>query len=473
VIIIANREGEVIDINKSGLDLFGYTKEEMMELGILNIYVNPEDRKKIIEEVDEKGFVKDFEISTQKKDGTIMWCLLSSTSKRAEDGKSIEFQSIVRDITQEKIMQQQLIQSEKLSSIGTFVSGIAHELNNPLTVIGGWSHRLLKKESFSPEVQNILKMINEASERTVSIVRNLLKFSRKYQPDKEKIRIKDVLESTMSLQEYHMKVDNIEIKKDYSKNFSYVNANINQLQQIFMNIIINAMHSMKKSKAKKLFTVKAETRDNTVLVTFENNGPLIPIDKIGKVFDPFFTTKKQGEGTGLGLYVSYGIVNDHGGTIRVENIADSGVRFTVSLPVVTPTKKEKETGPQDFLTTDKGIRLLHVEDEKEIRLWMDELLSDNNISVFEASDAHEAIQAIKKNKFDVILADVKMPGMTGIELGEWIQQEYPAYGNKFVITTGVVDAEIEAAYKKYNWKCVMKPYDESELLDIIQSVVEK
>jgi len=412
--------------------------------------------------------VNGFEADLKKKDKTVMKCLISATVRKNGDGTILGYQGIVRDVTDDELIRQQLIHSEKLSSIGTFVSGVAHELNNPLTIVMGYAQSLLGSSGLPEELQETLSIIAEASDRTSVIVRNLLNYSRKYKPGKKTVCINEVIENTFTLKEYHMRADNIEVMKDYGIAISGVKADGNQLQQVFMNILTNAVHAMNKSGDSKKLIVKTAKKKNEVIITFENTGPSIPKDKIGQIFDPFFTTKEVGEGTGLGLFVSFGIIKDHGGPMRVENINGSGVRFTIALPLSGEPEKKIE---KKELSMPKGIRILYVEDEKQIRDWLHKFLSGKGLSVSTAPNGKEAIKVLEKNEFDVILSDVKMPEMNGIELGEWIQQNRPEYQNKFVIGTGVIDSEMEDLCKKNNWGCVMKPYKLSDLLETVNRMV--
>ena len=373
-----------------------------------------------------------------------------------------------RNITEQIKLKEQLIQSEKLSSIGTFVSGVAHELNNPLTVVMGFAQSLQGNKDLPEDIQENLEVIGDASKRTADIVRNLLKFSRKYKAGKENIFIKEVIESTIALQEYHMKADNIEVIKDYTDKFSSVLADTGQLQQVFMNIIVNAIHAIKQTKGEKIFSIKTQVEKGDVIITFENTGHPIPEDKIRKVFDPFFTTKAVGEGTGLGLFVSYGIIRDNGGKIWVENIGDSGVRFTITLPVtVKKDEKIKEVSSEYNV---KGISVLHIEDEDKIREWLNNFLSEKGLSISSASNGKEAIKILEENEFDVILSDIKMPEMTGIELGEWLQENRPEYFGRYVLATGAIEPEVEDYCEKYKWNSIMKPFMTGELLHTIQTI---
>jgi len=473
VIFIADTKGEIMDMNRAGIDLFGYTKEEIQGMDLRKISADKDGETRLLEDIEEKGFVKDFEVRLKKKDGTFLECLLCANPWKDRNGTIIGLQGIIRDITHEKLIQQQLIQSEKLSSVGTFVSGVAHELNNPLTIVMGFAQSLLQnKRNVLPEdIQHNLEVISEASERTVSIVRNLLKFSRRYKPGKATISIREVLEGTINLQESQMKASNIKIVKDYADNFCHVHADQNQLQQVFMNIIVNAIHAMKKCKEKNIFTMKTVLEENDVVITFENTGSSIPEESIGKIFDPFYTTKKVGEGTGLGLYVSYGIIKDHNGKMWVENVGNSGVRFSITLQ--TAHKELEKSDREEDLTLPDNLRLLFVEDEEQIREWFSSMFDNEKISIDLKENSEDAKEALDGTRYDVIISDMKMTGKNGLELGEWLQEEMPEYQNRFILATGALDPEVDEYCSRYQWECVRKPFDKNKLIQAIQKVLKK
>ncbi len=377
-----------------------------------------------------------------------------------------------RDITDRKQFEQQLIQSEKLSSIGTFISGIAHELNNPLTAILGYSETLMDNENLPQKVKDDLEIISKQSKRTAKIVHELLKYSRTHKEGKVNLDVNNAVGSILDFYSHTFKADDIELKMDLSHDIPKVFADSNQLQQVFTNVIVNAYYEMKKVHGKKVFTVKTVASDEHVFLIFENSGSPIPDDVIGKIFDPFFTSKKVGEGTGLGLYVSYGIIKEHGGDIKAENIGNSGVRFTISLPV-TEEKKKKEVETKTKLTIHKGIRLLFVEDEEPIRRYISRVFSKEKISVHMAKDGKEAIELIEKTEYDLILSDIKMPRTNGFELGEWLHKNKPHYMERFVLATGIIDVEVEEYCHKYHCRSIIKPYSKEEILETIAELADK
>ncbi len=474
-VYLVRMDGIIVFANPKFEEMFGYDLGEMIgkHVSIVNYPTDksPEETaNEILKILDEEGVWKG-EIKNIRKDGTPFWCYASVISfEHSKHGKVLV--TVHTDITEQKAMRQQLIQSEKLSSIGTFISGIAHELNNPLMSVIGFSEMLMDSKNMPQEDIEKLKIIKEQSKRTANIVHGLLRFSRTHKEGKIILDVNNAVESILDFYSPTFKMDNIELKRNLSFNLPKVFADSNQLQQVFTNIIVNAYHETNKVDGLKALTVKTMTTDGHVLITFENSGLPIPDEVIGKIFDPFFTTKEVGEGTGLGLYVSYGIIKEHGGDIRVENIGNSGVRFTISLPA-TEEKVTKEVETKTKLTVPNGIRLLFVEDEETIREYVSRALAKEGISVHLAKDGKEAVALIEKTEYDVILSDIKMPRMNGYELGEWLHEHKPHYMERFVLATGVIDDEVEEYCHKYHCRSLIKPYSKEEILETIAELADK
>ncbi|HLG17941.1 MAG TPA: histidine kinase N-terminal 7TM domain-containing protein [Blastocatellia bacterium] len=239
-----------------------------------------------------------------------------------------------RDLTERKLLQQQLVQSEKLAAMGQLISGVAHELNNPLTAVIGYTQLLLENNSLDAQARRQLEVVGSQAERTRRIVQNLLAFSRQHKPAHSEVNLNELLEQTLELRAYEMKVNGISVIRDLQP-LPVIFADGHQVQQVFLNTIINAEQAMAGNGGGTL-TVKSETRLTEgrmwARMSIADDGPGINPEDLGRVFDPFFTTKPIGEGTGLGLSISYGIIKEHGGTIRVESGREPGATFVIELP---------------------------------------------------------------------------------------------------------------------------------------------
>jgi signal transduction histidine kinase len=239
---------------------------------------------------------------------------------------------VARDVTQQKRMEEQLVMTDRLASIGELSSGIAHELNNPLTSVIGFS-QLLMEGDVPANMKEELGIVYSEAQRAAVIVKNLLTFARKHAPVKQLSQINIVVEDVLKLRSYEQKVNNIEIEKHLAVNLPEIMVDHFQMQQVFLNIIVNAESAMLEGRHKGKLIVTTEKSEGVIRVTFADDGPGIAEENLKRIFDPFFTTKEVGKGTGLGLSICHGIVTEHGGKIYVRSENGLGTTFTVELPL--------------------------------------------------------------------------------------------------------------------------------------------
>jgi two-component system NtrC family sensor kinase len=252
-----------------------------------------------------------------------------------EYGKPISYGGVARDVSEQIELQEQLVQSAKLSAIGQMISGVAHELNNPLTTVMGYTQLLLASDVDESVKADLQKVYDDAL-RAQRIVQDLLVFARQKKPQRSPTDVNEAIERTLALRSYELKVHNIEIITELEENLPWTMADGYQLQQVFLNIINNAYQAMSQQGGPGTLSVRSECMDDdTIRVTFTDTGPGIPAEVLERIFDPFFTTKDVGMGTGLGLSVSHGIVQEHGGRISAESGPGGGAVFVVELPVVS------------------------------------------------------------------------------------------------------------------------------------------
>ena len=228
--------------------------------------------------------------------------------------------------------QQQLIQSEKLASVGTLISGVAHEINNPLGNILG-RVQLLQHAISDDTSRRDLQTVRDECERAIRIVRNLLSFTREHQPETTLVSLNDTLDQVLELRAYELSVSNIELGKDFQADLPEISADPHQLQQVFLNLVINAEQAMTAAHGRGSLSITTQRVGDAVQVVVTDDGPGIPEELISQIFDPFFTTKEVGAGTGLGLSVCFGIVEKHGGEMHVRSEEGKGTTFTVELPL--------------------------------------------------------------------------------------------------------------------------------------------
>jgi two-component system sporulation sensor kinase A len=338
VVYISTIEGTFIDINPAAEKTFGYTHDELLKINSGNLYKDPKERKHFKSTVLRDGFVKDYETQMEKKDGTIIDCLVTAVIRRDSEGTVIGYQGIIRDVTERLRLRRQIAQSEKLSSLGAMISGVAHEINNPLTSIIG-NTQLMMRQELSPYFSSKLEVIQRESVRCTKIVAGLLSFAREHRPERQMINLNDVINESLKLRAYDLKVNNILLETDLDKDIPLTSADPYQLQQVFINLVNNSRDALGE-KGGGTLSIKSSLRANSIHIVFADDGPGIPPSDISRVFDPFFTTKDVGKGTGLGLSIVYGIINEHGGTIEVRSQPRKGVKFTIVLPLVETSPSE-------------------------------------------------------------------------------------------------------------------------------------
>ncbi len=239
---------------------------------------------------------------------------------------------VARDITGRKQMEEQLIVTDRLASIGELASGIAHELNNPLTSVIGFSQLLLEQDT-PEDIKEDIEIVHREAQRAAEVVKNLLTFARKHPPAKQPVNINEVIENTLKLRAYEQKVNNIRVNIRLAPDLPEVMADNFQLQQAFLNITINAEYFMLEAHNRGTLTITTKKSGDMVIISFADDGPGIAPENLGHLFDPFFTTKEVGQGTGLGLSICHGIMTEHGGRIYAKSKPGKGATFIVELPV--------------------------------------------------------------------------------------------------------------------------------------------
>ncbi len=319
--------------NKAICQMLGYSLEEISNLRVTDIH--PEKNLPYVLEQFEKQSRREITLSQdiplKRKDGSVFYTEANSSPVTIA-GKTYLI-GIFRDITERRQMQERLIVTDRLASVGELAAGIAHELNNPLTGVIGFSDLLMRRKDIPEDIREDLTVINREALRASRVARNLLAFARKHGEEKEPTDINKVIRLVLELRAYEQRVHNIEVKSQLAADLPVVMANDFSLQQVFINIIINAEHFMLETHGKGILTIKTEQREGVVRATIADDGPGISPDHLGHIFDPFYTTREMGQGTGLGLSICYGIVTEHGGKIYAESEPGKGATFIIELPV--------------------------------------------------------------------------------------------------------------------------------------------
>ncbi len=340
--------------------------------------------------------------------------------------------------------QAQLIQADKLKALGTLLSGMTHELNNPLASILLSAQFLKQRQDLPDPVRRRLDAIEQECKRASQIIKDLLGFARRQPPERRRVNFNEVIKAALALQAPAFDFHQIRVATDLAPALPEVWADSNQLQQVFLNLFSNATHAMKSANGRKFLTVRSSLRGPEVRAEVDDAGPGIAPEHLGRIFDPFFTTKPSGEGTGLGLSLSIGIVEAHGGRMGVENLPGSGTRFTVTLPIGEKVEPVKTPSVEAPTTVSRRARILVVDDEEPLREILTEIFTGLGHEVESVSTGRGSITAMEKQAFDLVILDLRLPDIDGKEVWQWILSRNPALASRVVFITGdIMSTETE------------------------------
>jgi signal transduction histidine kinase/CheY-like chemotaxis protein len=352
------------------------------------------------------------------------------------------------ELNEQERLQRNLVQSEKLASLGEIIAGIAHEINNPLTSILGHASLLTLQRGGAADEASVQAIMSE-SQRAADLVKGLLDFSRKETGKRQLIGVNDLTKKVIDFKRYQLKVNNIHLTVETSPVSYPVLVSPQQIQQVLLALLNNAEHSIPRTRTNGRITLSVRRQGEKIQILVSDNGMGIPEALQKSIFDPFFTTKKPGEGTGLGLSIAHTIMESHGGTIELTSSSPSGTTFTLELPLSSQLGEEVDkykTGGLPNVTTDNLTdkprgRVLVVDDEPHILESLTTYLRLNKIEVESASDAGSALDILKIHNFDLVVSDIRMPGIDGLEFYQRAKNLKPHYERKFIFMSGFLMRE--------------------------------
>jgi PAS domain S-box-containing protein len=468
IILHVDSDGSVREANQTLERLSGRSRREILTLNVGTLIEGLPSMTVLADRALASSAPSRYEGRLEPPDGRAR-NLEVTVGRMGENRKGLML--IGRDVTEQKQATVMLQQAEKLSSIGEIVAGVAHELNNPLAGVLGFSQLLSQKDAEGKFRRDIERIV-ECADRCQKIVQNLLTFARPTPPEKKPVGLNGILEKTLDLLEPSLKNESIEVVKELEPGLPYVLADFHQIQQVFTNLIANAQQAMASQANPGRLIFRSYSREGLSVMEVTDNGPGIPAGILPRIFDPFFSTKKQGSGTGLGLSVSYGIIREHGGELRVESRVGQGTTFSTLLPVHAASSDQPARERPALDGTSEGRRILVVDDEEIIVELYLQLLQALGHSADTASTGVEALKKIETRDYDLIITDIKMPRMTGIQLYEKAVAVKPSMQRRFIFITGDLNSLTSQQISTVSDNpCLLKPVNIEKIESTIRQVL--
>jgi len=477
-----NKEGEYTYFNRRFEEITGYPSEDLIGQHFSKVVV-PEYLESTIGRF-KRGISGEetplYEIELMRKDGKRIPIELNVKTILDKEGRVTGRLGVARDITERKKaeatrkeIEQKAQVSSRLATVGEMASGVAHEINNPLVSVVGFSQLLMESKDLPDKAREQLKLINAGGMRVASIVERLLSFARQQKPERAYISINDTIEAVVGLRAYEMKAGNIEISTQLDTDLPWTMADAGQLQQVFLNIVMNAEKEMKEAHGRGGLSIKTEAIDKTIRISFKDDGPGIAKENLDRIFNPFFTTREVGEGAGLGLSICHGIIAEHKGRIYAASEPGKGATFIVELPIITEDREQKRAEPVIRESVKAARAKILVVDDEVINLQLiSSVLAGEGHEVETVDNAGDALEMIKKGGYDLFLLDIKMPGMSGKELYKVIQDIAPALADRVVFVTGdILGKGTRDFLSKTGAPYINKPFDNEELKRMVNRVL--
>ena len=363
-----------------------------------------------------------------------------SSTPIVEHGSVTGALCIVRDVTQERRFADELRQREKLAAVGQLVSGVAHELNNPLAGITAFAQLLEGSGTLTPEQRDAVDTIQMEAKRAAKIVSNLLLFSRQRQPERTNIDLSRVVADTLELRRYVLTSEQIEIVTQLEPDLPQTWADPFQLQQVILNLLVNAEHALRGRRGKRRLTLRTFRSGDRIVATVSDNGPGISAERLSRIFEPFYTTKPLGEGTGLGLSISHGIVRQHNGELRARSVPGEGATFEIELPVVGAESEMASESSHDPARMPRQRRFLIVDDEPAMRTALQLHLRRSGNFADAVGDRHAALALLATRSYGAIFLDLRLPDLGGETLFAELVERDPDHAGRVIFATADIES---------------------------------
>ena len=472
-------DGLIVYESPSSRKLFGQLQQSGEPSYVRDLYVDSRDRQRYLTLLRERGTLEGFEVEFRKADGTHIWVSITSSLIEYQGEEMIVASAY--DLTERRAVESEmarhreaLYQSEKLSALGSLLAGVAHELNNPLSVVVGHA-QLLKETASDPRTVERATKIGNAADRCSRIVKSFLAMARQRPPERRAVDLCDIIQATLDVTGYSLRTANIDVIVDVDPEVPPVWADPDQLNQVVTNLVVNAQQAMMETQGTRRLEIKAcyDGHRQQVVLKLVDTGPGIPAEIQSRVFEPFFTTKEIGEGTGIGLAVSHRIIESHDGSIRVESAPGKGATFTVTLPAswaeetAAPRRQEvaRDRG-------DKTARILIIDDEPEVAQMLSDILAAEGYEVEAAESGEKALTLLDRSRFDVILSDVRMPRLDGPSLYATLERRDPELLKRTAFVSGdTLSPSARVFLNRVHRPFIEKPFTLEEVRNLVERIL--
>jgi PAS domain S-box-containing protein len=469
-------DGRFVAVNPALCAMVGYTAEELYQGNIAMLYAEPGHRNRLIASYEHRAHGTPIDVPWRRKDGQAITVRAWVYADRDAAGQVRYFDGYLEDVTSLRATERALHQAEKLAALGQLVSGVAHELNNPLSAILLFSEDLMTTERPAEE-QEALAIIAQQARRSRSIVRDLLCFVRSRDVTREPVEPREFVGQLRRALQPQLNTLGVTLLVDVADDGAMLHVDRSGIEQVITNLVINAAQAVGTGGNVRL-ACRCDGLD--YLIEVVDDGPGISNAVLARIFEPFFTTKPMGQGTGLGLSVSLGVVQQHGGSIVAENRGPdepTGARFIVRLPMPAPAiAVEQETLAPVAAKDNRARHVLIVDDEDTIRCALTRFYTRRGWRVTEVPDGSCALERLvdPSETFDLVISDVKMPEMSGIELHAALKDARPELLDRLVFCTGEVESAAVASFiAQTGCNVLLKPFDLKSLASLSEDVVSQ
>jgi PAS domain S-box-containing protein len=462
VFIVRRYDWRVLYASRPLLELLQIGREQVADLISTELFPSAEERERLAEALREDRTLQDFEISVRRPDGSVFPAAVTARTITYEGEDAAVFGIV--DLSEQKRVEAEMArqqaalhQSEKLNALGSLLASVAHELNNPLSVVVGYATMMRDLAPDAATKERAIR-IHAAAERCARIVKTFLAMARRKPETRDPVSLDQVIEAALEIAGYGLRTTDVSVTLDFAPDLPEIAGDGDQLTLVMMNLIVNAQHALQSVPPPRRLEIRTRRESDQILIEIADNGPGIPPEIMGRIFEPFYTTKPQGIGTGIGLSVCRNVLSAHGGDITVAARPKGGTRFSVALPV--PAENTLPLEPAAPTAGPVLGRILVVEDETEIADMLAEMLRRDGHDVLVAQSGREALALLELEHVDLVVTDLHMPDLGGPELHRALVEQWPELARCMMFMTGdVLAADLTGFLSRTGLPVLEKPID--------------